>query len=134
MSSGHAFNELWFAQLFVDFVRTQDVTIVGFAGLCQVFCCSHWEHELTQDRSLSPLQNASSFDASWFACTAYFNGTGSAKLPFFQKAAAIVMIVDLACIEEWRNRERQMHERKHNIRANACKQCEKEGEGVFQGA
>ena len=43
------------------------------------------EHELTQDHPLSPLQNASSFGAFWFACTADFNGTGSAKLLFFQK-------------------------------------------------
>ena len=29
-----------------------------------------------------------------------FNSTGSAKLPFFQKAAAVVVIVDLTCIKD----------------------------------
>ena len=58
------------------------------------------ELKFTQYCPLSPPQNASCFNASWFGINtgaAYFNGTSSAKLPFFQKAAAVVVIVDFAC-------------------------------------
>ena len=79
--------------------RTRDVTIVLFAGDHQVLVHT-LELKFTQDRPLSPLQNASCFNASRFGINtgeAHFNGTSSAKLPFFQKAAAVVVIVDFIC-------------------------------------
>ena len=64
------------------------------------FVVVHWKHKLTQDHPLSPLQNASCFNPSWFGINtsvAHFNGTSSAKLPFFQKDAAFVVIVHFRC-------------------------------------
>ena len=46
--------------------------------------------------------------------------TRSAKLPFFQKAVAVVMIADFACIQGYKERREGVYVRdKLNIRANA---------------
>ena len=48
---------------------------------------------------LSPIttDDASCFGASWLRCL-ISRSTRSAKLPLFQKAVAVVVIVELACI------------------------------------
>ena len=46
--------------------------------------------------------------------------TRSAKLPFFQKAAAVVVIVEFACIQDYEERREGAYARDElNIRANA---------------
>ena len=45
--------------------------------------------------------------------------TRSVKLPFFQKAAAVVVIVDFARIQGYEERERAYAQDEVNIRANA---------------
>ena len=90
--------------LYMGHIVNKDIVAISlFAGTGKFFSWLHWEHELTHDCPLSPLQNARCFNASWFGIktsAADFNSTGSAKLPFFQKAAAVVVIVDLTCIKD----------------------------------
>ena len=88
-------------------------TVASFTGHRKAFCCLHWENV---DFGMSPLrltmQVASvplglvSTQASLTSCSIHL-----AKLPFFQKPVAIVVIVNLAHLKIARNGGRgRMHE------------------------
>ena len=90
------------------------ITVVLFAGHHQGFCCSHWEHELTRGRPLSPLMmQAVSMSLSLVSTRALLisHSIHSANLLFFQKATAVIVIVTLTCIKDCEEqREGHMHE------------------------
>ena len=66
--------------------------------------------------------------------------TRSAKLPFFQKAAAVVVIVEFECIQDYEERSEGAYARDGlSIRTNApspllSKSSDPKGGGVFTGA
>jgi len=87
-------------------------TVASFTGHRKAFCCSHWENvgfglsplRLTMQVASVPLGLVST-QASLTSRSIHL-----AKLPFFQKPVAVVVIVDLACLKIARNGGRgRMH-------------------------
>ena len=140
-----------FVQLFMPYFTVEytkaytahtNFTVASFTGHRKAFCCSHWENvgfgmsplRLTMQVASVPLGLVST-QVSLTSRSIHL-----AKLPFFQKPVAVVVIVDLVRLKivEWRKgtyaRDKLNYVSTRPLLTFALKVVCKRGGEVFSGA